>query len=259
MTKAVVPDQGPVREASRLKVWHRRLGLSAAVFVLILAITGLVLNHTGDWGLDKQTISASPLLNWYGINSTASLVSYPLGDKLVTRVGDELFLDTREIAHCGGDLIGALELSDKGFNVVACNGELFVLSSQYELVERLGMAHGLPAALEKIGRQQNQLILSAGGEYFLADLDNLSWAPVIEVAQAMIWSQSVTTPSGLGDILGKHFSGEGITVERLLLDIHSGRIVGNWGPYLVDLMAIIFVILVITGFIMWRREPSRRR
>lgn len=259
MTKEVLPDKRPAREASRLKVWHRRLGLSAAFFVVVLAITGFLLNHTGDWSLDSQTIKISILMNWYGISPAESLTSYPLGDKLVTRVGDKLFLDTREITHCGGDLVGALELSDRGFSVVACNNELFVLNPQYELVERLGAAHGVPAPLKKIGRQKSQFILSTGGAYFSADLDSLSWTPVIEVAPAMVWSQSVTTPPVLTGILGKHFSGEGITVERLLLDIHSGRILGNWGTYLVDFMALVFITLAVTGFIMWRREPSRRR
>lgn len=267
----------PVKEASSLKIWHRRMGLSAAIFVLILAITGLCLNHANDWGLDDQYIELQTMLNWYGINQPDLLSSYPLGSKLVTKVGDEVFLDTREVAHCSGDLQGAVELPAQGIVVIACDGELFVLSDQYEMIERLGAVHGLPQPLIKIGlnrknEQKNDLILLSGNRYFTADLDKLSWVPISDVEtigsvhgqaktdiKELVWSEPIATPSGLTEVLGKHFVGEGISLERVLLDIHSGRIVGAWGTYLVDVMAILFVVLAVTGFLMWLREAPKGR
>lgn len=267
MNKVAPPDQLADklinREVSSLKIWHRRLGLSAAAFVLILAISGFFLNHANDWYLDQQTISSSALLNWYGIKQPESLMSYPLGDRFVTRVGDEVFLDTREIAHCAGQLAGALALPKQHFIVIACDNELFVLTQQYEMVERLGAAHGLPRPLDKIGLHKDELVLSAGADYFLADIDNLSWSSLVASEAAMEetinWTQPGVTPPSLSEALSKHFVGEGITVERLLLDIHSGRIAGAWGTYLVDLMAVLFVILAVTGFMMWLREVPRHK
>ncbi len=252
------------KEVSALKVWHRRLGLSAATFVLILAISGIFLNHANDWSLDQQTVSSSILLDWYGIKQPVSLTSYTLGDKLVTRIGDEVFLDTREIAHCTGQLQGAVALPDQAFVVIACDNELFVLTEHYELVERLGAAHSMPRPLDKIGRYENELVLSTATGFFLADIDRLSWSSLADSKTAtrqttINWAETVPTPRALGEALGKHFVGEGITVERLLLDIHSGRIIGPWGVYLVDVMAILFVILAVTGFIMWWREVPRRK
>ncbi|MBV1932275.1 MAG: PepSY domain-containing protein [Porticoccaceae bacterium] len=256
-------DKAISREVSSLKIWHRRLGLSAATFVLILAISGFFLNHANDWYLDQQTISSSALLDWYGIKQSESLMSYPLDDKFVTRVGDEVFLDTREIAHCTGQLQGALALPKQHFIVIACDNELFVLTEQYEMVERLGAAHSVPGPLDKIGLYQNELVLSAGADHFLADIDRLSWSSLAASEAAtkktINWAKTTATPPALSEALGKHFVGEGITVERLLLDIHSGRIVGAWGIYLIDLMAILFVILAVTGFMMWLREVPRRK
>jgi len=48
-------------------LWHRRIGLFALVLVVILAITGLMLNHTEKLGLAESYISREWLLNWYGI------------------------------------------------------------------------------------------------------------------------------------------------------------------------------------------------
>ncbi len=260
------------KETSLLKRWHRRVGLSAAGFVLILATTGLFLNHAIDWHLDSRTLSSSALLNWYGIRQPEVLLSYSVGKQTITRVGSEVFLDTREIAHCRGELFGAVELSDQGHIVVGCNQELIIFTQDYELVERLGATHGLPSPLVKLGRYKSgtgeySLVLADSQKNYLADLNKLTWSILPDddksrasqnsvASETTLWSEAIATPATLAEALGKHFVGEGITVERLLLDIHSGRIVGRWGILLVDIMAILFVVLAITGFVMWLRERS---
>ena len=44
--------------------------------------------------------------------------------------------------------------------------------------------------------------------------------------------------------------------ERLILDIHSGRVLGGMGVFLVDLMAILFVLMAMTGVWIWSRRRS---
>lgn len=47
--------------------WHRRIGIISAVFFLILAITGLILNHNVGLNLNKTYLSSEWLHNWYGL------------------------------------------------------------------------------------------------------------------------------------------------------------------------------------------------
>ena len=250
---------GPGRQ---LKLWHRRLGLCAALFVLVLAASGLLLNHTSELHLDSKQLNGSLLLAWYGIEADHEPLSYPLDQHMVTVVDEELFIGTREIAHCAGQLSGALRLPASGLVVLACNDELFVLTPELELMERLGSAHGVPAPIRRAGVMQQKLVISDGARFFWADIEALSWRPVEDagaaVQDATHWSKPVATPPDLREALGKHFVGEGLSLERVLLDIHSGRIMGVWGVYLMDAMAIIFVVLAISGFLMWRRETKMR-
>ncbi|HAD08812.1 MAG TPA: hypothetical protein DCF62_04970 [Porticoccaceae bacterium] len=248
--------------SGQLKRWHRRLGLCAALFVLVLAATGLTLNHTSELDLDSKQLNWSVLLAWYGIESSSDLYSFPLGQQLVTLVGEELFVDTREIAHCSGQLSGAQRLPGSGLAVLACGDELFVLTPELELVERLGSAHGLPSPLSRIGLAEAKLVISNGARFFWADIETLSWEAVPEAGQAIQdvaqWSSARATPPELSEALGKHFVGEGLSLERILLDIHSGRILGGWGVYLMDAMAIVFIVLAVSGLLMWRREAKSR-
>ncbi|MEJ2133243.1 MAG: hypothetical protein P8Y95_16830, partial [Gammaproteobacteria bacterium] len=48
---------------------HYLIGLLAATFVLILAMTGLLLNHTDALGLHAASVGSSTLRAWYGIEA----------------------------------------------------------------------------------------------------------------------------------------------------------------------------------------------
>ena len=47
------------------------------------------------------------------------------------------------------------------------------------------------------------------------------------------------------------YRGHGLPLERVLLDLHSGRILGKWGVWLIDVVAILLFVLAITGSWMW--------
>ena len=42
-----------------------------------------------------------------------------------------------------------------------------------------------------------------------------------------------------------------LTLERVLLDLHSGRIMGAVGPWIMDAAAILLLVLALTGIWMW--------
>ena len=47
-----------------------------------------------------------------------------------------------------------------------------------------------------------------------------------------------------------------LTWDRVMLDIHTGRIVGDVGVWLMDLAAIAMIILSVTGAYMWWRRAK---
>jgi uncharacterized iron-regulated membrane protein len=65
-------------------------------------------------------------------------------------------------------------------------------------------------------------------------LDDLSFA-VTNPSQSITWFTPISASTQ-------------ITIERVLLDAHSGRLLGWWGKYLVDAFAIILSLLLISGW-----------
>ena len=46
----------------------------------------------------------------------------------------------------------------------------------------------------------------------------------------------------------------GISIERLLQDLHSGRLFGIFGVILMDLASVALVLLALTGCWVWLRK-----
>lgn len=52
----------------------------------------------------------------------------------------------------------------------------------------------------------------------------------------------------------------GLTADRVLLDLHTGKFFGQWGPYVMDAAALAFLFLTGTGFYLWwRRHGEQKR
>jgi PepSY-associated TM region len=222
------------------------------VFFILLATTGVILNHAAALRLDSRFVRAEWLLDLYRISAPVVAPGFSVGDKIVSGLGDRLYLDTLELAQHEGPLLGAVQF--ERMLVVAVPDAILLLTRDGEVIERLSGADGVPAGMHSIGRDRagRLVVREAHGDYS-ADLERVEWRH--EVGPEVIWAEPVTLPPGLRGRLVQIYRGKGLPLERVLLDVHSGRILGAWGVYLVDAAAVLFLGLVLTGLWMWSRRP----
>ena len=70
--------------------WHRRIGMIAVLFVVVLSITGILLNHNAQLDLNKTKVTSSWLLALYGMDDQPmSEFGYPAE----TLTADRIILD----------------------------------------------------------------------------------------------------------------------------------------------------------------------
>ena len=237
----------------KLRRWHRAFGVTASLFVVVLAITGLALNHTERLELDQKFIGSSLLLDWYNISLPDDPVSFATENHRISLLGERLYFDDKELEDHTVKLFGAVQIDHS--IIVAIPGEILLLDQRGELIEKLSGAEGVPAGMQQIGLSpDNDLVVQAAHGAYLADLDSLNWDEK-QVLDAN-WSESSAITDTLKTTLSKAYRGKGLSIERVLLDIHSGRILGGFGVLLIDAAAVLFLILAITGVWMWSR--SRR-
>jgi hypothetical protein len=233
--------------------WHRRLGLAAAVLVLVLSVTGIMLNHTESLELDETPLRNSWLLSVYGVEPPV-IISFAMDSQFISHLGgDYLYLDDQELAYCRGLFAGVVSIT--GIWVAGCGDELILLTGDGEIIERIGAVYQFPTALTRIGRCGESLCFEAGAQRFFADVDQLAWRPVGEGLSQ--WSQAVALPSKLERSLVDQFQGQAISWERVLLDLHSGRILSGFGVAVMDLAALGLLWLSISGFTLWYQGKRR--
>jgi hypothetical protein len=229
------------------------MGVSAALFVLIIAITGLLLNHTEDFQLDSRHVSSDWVLDWYGIEAPDTLLSFAAGNQHVTLMGEHLYLDRKEIDGEYEHLVGAVDLDD--LRVAALDDAILLLTARGDIVERLGGEDGVPAGIRGIGIDPHgQLVTETNAGLFQAEADFLKWRRWEQDPATVHWARPVTVDAPLKRSLQAHYRGEVLPVERVVLDLHSGRFFGAAGPWVFDLAAFLLIFLSLTGTFIWLRR-----
>jgi len=246
----------PAKLLKSLYIWHRYIGLSAAVFVILLAVTGLALNHTEELSLDSRYIDSELLLDWYGIDAPDDMNSYRVGDISITAIGNHIYWNTVRIPQAGVPLTGAVKFA--GLIVIAVDTRLLLFTPDGKLVERLDGAAGVPAGMQALGlTMSGELAIHAAHGYYRTDDRFLEWHETDNLNAD--WSHTTGPSPELRAALQRAWRGTGLSLERILLDLHSGRVFGSRGVYLMDAAAVLFLCLAITGLWLWSKRRTSAR
>ena len=227
---------------------HRRIGVIIIVFIPVLAITGILLNHTDRLGLDKSYVQNKWLQNWYEIDPKQPSITFKVDDIWVTRIGSRIYFNGNELPQKSESLFGVVK--SKEIIIVALKQKLLLLTGQGELIEILSDSEGVPSGMKSIGLDtESRLTIKAVHGHYVVDVDSLEWEEHDDINAQ--WSTMVEPPEELKQQLLELYRGKGLNLERVILDIHSGRILGDIGVYLVNFVAIMFIFLALTGGWMW--------
>jgi hypothetical protein len=233
-----------------LYVWHRYIGLAAALFVILLSITGIALNHTGALKLDHRFVQSTLLLDWYGIEAPTTATHYRVGEKSIALLGTQLFIDAKQLDGEITSLTGALLQND--LLIVGEQDGLLLLTLDGQLIERLGRNEGLPHNIERLGTtSENQLIVATSTGLYSTDANYLKWTAGAGHTENIAWSLPSQLAETEMNALQTRFRGQILPWERVMLDMHSGRFFGTWGPWLMDAAALLMLFLAGSGVIIW--------
>ena len=236
-------------------ILHRSLGLAVAIFVVILAMSGLLLNHTSELGLKQKHLHMPWLNQLYGLRAPSCSAAYAVDTHWLSLWGGRVFLDSKALdMPLTRQLHGAF--MQEGLLIVVSAEQISLFSMQGERVDRLDYpAQRTPA---RAGRSTQGVVLEFTPPVLWQQLNQGMTA--LETVQTgsngeVIWAEKSALPEALRASIAQHYQGEGITLERLVLDVHSGRIAGRLGVYVMDAVAIAMLFLVISGGILaWLRR-----
>lgn len=234
----------------RMRNLHRSMGVAVAIFLLLFAATGVVLNHSAQFKLDQRYISWSWLMSHYGIGEAEPDVAFLVDNKVISQFDTQLFADAQVVTHIHRPLVGAVVLED--LIVLATDDALVLLTREGEFIERMGAEAGVPAPIQNIGIYHGEPVVQARNGMWRSNFMLDKWEQIS--LQGVSWSTPYPLPDSVAKQLQQFFYGKGVSVEQLLLDIHNGRILGGFGVFLIDILGLLLVVLSFTGLWMWGRR-----
>ena len=230
--------------------FHRYIGLSVAIVAIYLSVTGILLNHTNDIGIDKNYINSPTVLGWYGISHPDYLNGHPLDEHWISKWNDDIYFNQKIIGQSTNPLRGAT--STQHFYALATSETIWLITIDGDIIEKLNAPGEKLGDIIRFGQQNKFIVIKTEQGLFKADADLVSWQAIED--NDIIWSKENTLPADLSSAI--FTQGHSISWERVLLDLHSGRIVKG-GIILIDLAGVLLILLAVTGTIIWYKRRRR--
>lgn len=237
-----------------LRKWHRRLGIFAALFLIFLSVSGIALNHTSLFSLAQQTITSPILLNHYGIKPASDVRFYQQKEWLVTDqliwLGDELVFESDE------PVISITQL--QSYRLLVTTEQLVIFTENGEIVDKLDSSSDLPVPISALSIAGEQIIINTPGGYYQSDSDFFEWQ-LFNTLIEPIWVVDIPATKDELSFAQRQFQSQFLNWERVILDAHSGRLFGSIGVFFMDIVALILILLSISGIYIWFRYSKSKR
>lgn len=231
--------------------FHRYTGLVVGIILLMLAVTGIALNHTGALNLEKNYVQSTLILDWYGIDTPKLHNSYSIKNHRVTQANEQIYLDASPLFKTSKTLLGAT--SNDSFIALAFSDSIRLLTLDGETIEQINKT-----AIQKIAVQaEDRIYIQSQGQVYYSDDALLSWQ--LATQEPADWSIPSPLPVELEKQLNQSLRDNILPYERIVLDMHSGRFFGKYGVYIIDLAGIFCILLVISGTWIWLKHSLKRK
>jgi hypothetical protein len=237
------------------RVWHflyklhRYIGLLSALVIIMLAITGILLNHTEELQLDSNLINSTDLLDWYGIKSPDPLTAFATKNHWVSQINNQIYFDNSPLITDENSLLGAVENSN--FIVIAFRHSLLLISKQGEIIEQTPID-----SIKKIGvDQSNAIAILSNKTLLISNNGLLSWDANADLP--ISWAKQQPLPESLAIENKRSFRSSILPMERVILDLHSGRFFGYAGVIIVDICGVFLIVLALSGCAIWLKHKLR--
>lgn len=240
---------------AKYQLIHRLTGFTVFAFLLFFATTGIVLNHAEQLQLGNRTIGSDWLLDWYGIAPVQPPLTYRAGNDWLTFIDTRLYINNRQLPLAADDLRGVVSIH--GILIAASRDSLLLLTRAGGLIEKYSTVDGLPGEIRKIGKlDDDRFIISTADGYYASDIDIRTWRKIRDRAVLNNWSNPAELPAAYQQQILQLYRGTGLTLERVMLDLHSGRLLGPWKKIVVDAAAMLLIISAVSGVWMWYKKKK---
>lgn len=233
----------------QIRLLHRWIGLLASLWILQLAMTGLLLQQADKLSLHDRYVESAWILQWFGYGQEMKAFSHR-GEQIY-QVDDQVLVNNQR-QRIPQSIRFAAKM-DKLW-VVATAQSLYGLNSQNEILWRLDDFDGLPTPVTNLHADE-KLMVAQNGQWYTVDSQlqiKKNSIPPANIHQAKSLDLTNTkrrqvVPQAFNKVL---------SYDKVLADIHAGYKSSVW---LNTLSALALLYLSLSGIYLFFRPRRQDR
>ena len=224
---------------------HRYIGLGICIFVVHLAVTGIFLNHSIVLRLDKTFVTWPWLLSQYNLSVPEPANIFTIGKNNFSTIDGEVFFNDKPIFLAKEDLLGASQNQDTF--ILASSSTITVINKEGYIINK---ENALPFTIKNIGINEDEVVIN-DSEDTMWSSESINGVWKLIENRTVQWSKEGSITPMNQEKIRKYFVGDGISLEQVILDFHSGAIFQKAGKLFFDIISILLIILSFTGIWLW--------
>lgn len=226
---------------------HKYLGLFSAIWLLMLATTGLLLQNERLFSLQDKYIQSPVLLSLYDIGN--QYIAFGDMKNYIIQTDYQLIVNGNLSEKLDEEIVSAI------FNgsmwIAATSSRVYWFDRQGNELQRLDEFDGLVTPVLQLGQYQNRIIVKThNGNYeindrdkHLQDYNNADWGQFNQSEELKLLAWNL-------------YNAQFITAKKLILDFHSGL---TSSVVLNNLAGIGLIIISISGILLYFQAKPRRK
>lgn len=227
-----------------LRKFHRWAGLITSIWVLLLAITGLLLQHSQQFNLDKKHITNKYILALYGIGN--QFVAFEQDGHRLQQIDKQLIQDGTTTIKLDENISSAI--FHQSHWIAITDSSVYWISLNGQIMQSMDELDDLPRPIEKIGLSSNSVIIKNVNKNF--DLNTLK---EVIPQSTTLWSHPLNN-NDLKQEAIRLTSKDYLNFEQFIFDLHAGIT----SPSLLnDITAIALIFLSFSGIFLFFRKNKR--
>ena len=223
---------------------HRKIGVLCSIPIILIALSGIFLNHASFFSLNKIYIKNSALLSFYKMQPKERPKGFKPSKSWISSFEGGLFLDETKLSDINSEIVSAVKLNDM---IAAANKNyLFIIDTKEKfIVEKLGRESLPKGEIKRLAVKNKILLIETDKDLFETSFKISKFKKAKK--QEIEVPKKLFLPEKLEEKILQNFRGEGISLSKIMLDIHTGAMFGVSGRFVWDLFAVCLLLLVGTG------------
>ena len=211
---------------------HRYIGLGICIFLVHLALTGIFLNHSIGLRLDKTFVTWPWLLSQYNLSVPEPTNIFTIGKNNFSIIDGEVFFNDKPIFMAEEELLGASQNRDTF--ILASSSTITSISKEGYIINQDNV---LPFIIKNIGIYGDEVVINDSEDKMWSS-ESINGVWKLTENMTVQWSKEGSITPANQEKIRKYYVGDGISLEQVILDFHSGAIFQKAGKIFFDIISI---------------------